>query len=625
MLGKTPGQPGGFSMTSLGNQGRKTTCRTFLRDGATVTGDSAIAESFCDFFTGIGPALASKVRAPPGGSFASYLGPSSTATAGFVPTTPEEVESLCRALDISKGPGHDDFSPSVLCWISKEISTPLSGLINACLEVGFFPDFLKVARITPVFKSGDPTQFGNYRPISVLSVISKIFERVIQGRLLGFLKEQGHILNSQYGFRRGHSTYMAILDMVENIRKAWEDGEHCLGIFIDFKKAFDTVDHSILLGKLYHLGIRGLPLELIRSYFSNRRQYVVFNGAESSQQEITVGVPQGSILGPLFFLLYINDLSRVSSFFRCILFADDTNIFASAKTKRELYDRVGVELGKLSDWFAHNKLTLNYSKTEYIDFSKPAVELSGNNFFLKIDGNLIQKVNESKFLGVIIDRDLSWRGHIASVRSRLSQTTGIIGRARGFMNGAQLLLLYNTMVLPYLQYCLINWGNFDGDHNKGLRDGLLALQKTFVRIITGSHRFSHADPLFAKLGILKVVDLYNHSVRVFSFKLHKKLLPSGVSSMFDEISHTYNTRGAINNLFVSHSDSRSIKSIAPRVWNQLDQLDSKLKPDQKLKTSPSIASFKERSKRGLLGPYGAVCRVRACLSCAVSAPVAPLV
>ena len=180
------------------------------------------------------------------------------------------------------------------------------------------------------------------------------------------------------------------------------------------------------------------------------------------------------------------------------------------------------------------------------------------------------------------------------------------------------------MVLPYLQYCLINWGNFEGDRNKGLRDGLLALQKTFVRIITGSHPLSHADPLFTKLGILKIPDLYIHSVRIFLFKLHRKMLPSGVSSMFKEISHAHNTRGASSSPFVIHSDSRSIKSIAPRVWIQLDQLDRKCKPDQKLKTSPSIASFKERSKRDLLGSYE-VCRVRACLSCAVSAPAVPLV
>ena len=153
----------------------------------------------------------------------------------------------------------------LFCFVSEEVSGPLSRLVNACLDAGHFPGFLKVARVTPVFKDGDPAQFGNYRPISVLSVISKVFERAIQVRLLSFLKRQGSILATQYGFRRGHSTYMAILDMVESVRKAWDDGEHCLGVFIDFRKAFDTVDHSILLVKLGHLGIRGLTLELSKS------------------------------------------------------------------------------------------------------------------------------------------------------------------------------------------------------------------------------------------------------------------------------------------------------------------------------------------------------------------------
>ena len=194
-------------------------------------------------------------------------------------------------------------SPAALCYVAAEISGPLSVFINGCLEVGYFPDFLKLARVTPVFKKGDPTQLGHYRPISVLPVISKIFERVIQGRLLKFLKKQNSILPGQYGFRRGHSTYMAILDMVEKVRKAWEEGEHCLGVFVDFKKAFDTVDHSILLAKMEHLGIRGIPLELMRSYLSNRMQYVVFGSSESAHRGVLVGVPQGSILGP--FLCYI--------------------------------------------------------------------------------------------------------------------------------------------------------------------------------------------------------------------------------------------------------------------------------------------------------------------------------
>ena len=280
-------------------------CRTFVNNGRSVVGDPEVAESFCHFFSNIGPDLAEKVRVPAGGSFGDYLGPGSRGSVFMGPTSPKEVERICLDLDPSKGPGHDDFSPSVVRSVAAEISVPLSRLINVCLEVGHFPSFLKVARITPVFKAGDPTQFGNYRPISVLSVFSKVFERVIQVRFVSFFEKQGHILGSQYGFRRGHSTNMAIMDMVEKIRKAWEKGEQCPGIFIDFKKAFDTVDHSILVSKLEHLGVRGPSLELIKSYFRNRRQYVVFNGAESSQHEITVGVPQGSILGPLFFLLYI--------------------------------------------------------------------------------------------------------------------------------------------------------------------------------------------------------------------------------------------------------------------------------------------------------------------------------
>merc|ERR1711911_294611 len=203
---------------------------------------------------------------------------------------------------------------------------------------------------------------------------------------------------------------------------------------------------------------------------TQRKQYVVYGDSESPQRDITVGVPQGSILGPLFFLLYVNDLSAASSFFRFILFADDTNLFASGKNPGDLLRGLNSELGKLSDWFAYNRLTLNYDKTQFVNFSKPKLCTSGNIWDLKIDGRAIHEVNCSKFLGVYIDKDISWRVHIGKIITKISQTVGIIGRARSFMDGAQLSLLYNTMVLPHLQYCLINWGNFEGDRNLGLRD-----------------------------------------------------------------------------------------------------------------------------------------------------------
>ena len=611
--GKDSGKAWRVLHSFIGKQSKgSASCRTFDSDGVPITGDQAIADSFCDFFTNIGSGLASKVGTPTSGSFRDYLGAAARGSVFMFPTSAGEIESLCLDLDPSKGPGHDEFSPLVVRHASSEISVPLSRLINVCLEAGYFPDFMKVAKVTPVFKADDPTQFGNYRPISVLSVFSKIFERVIQGRLLSFLNKGGQLLANQYGFRRGHSTDMAVMDMVENIRKAWEKGESCLGIFVDFKKAFDTVNHHILLAKMEHFGIRGAPLELIRSYLSNRRQYVVFNGAESAQEQVSLGVPQGSILGPLLFLLYINDLSRASSFFKCILFADDTNLFASGKSQGELYRKVKGELLKLSAWFAHNRLTVNYAKTEYIDFSKPA-STSADRIALKMDGNLIRKVNESKFLGVQIDKDISWRGHIGKVLTKVRQTMGIIGRARGFMTGPQLLLLYNTMVLPHLQYCLLNWGNFKGDCNTGLRGRLLSLQKSLVRIITASRNpISHADPLFAKLAVLKIDDLFAQRVRVFSFKLDRNLLPCGVSSIFDKASHTHGTRGASSNLFVGRSDDRSMRSIAPKCWNSLVP---------GLKKSPSISSFKDSSKRGLLAPYSLFsCDLLGCPSCVGVAP-----
>ena len=516
----------------IGKLGKKRggSCHSFSDGGKIVTDGAGIAESFCNFFTNIGPQLAAGVRAPPCGSFRDYLGGRSVSSVFFSPVSPLEIESICQALDPSKGPGHDGFSPAVLRFVSGEISGPLSRLINACLEAGHFPDFLKVARVTPVFKDGDPAQFGNYRPISVLPAISKVFERVIQVRLLSFLKRQGSILATQYGFRRGHSTYMAILDMVENVRKAWEDGDHSIGVFVDFRKAFDTVDHSILIGKLEHLGIRGLPLELIKSYLSNRKQYVVYGTSESSLMEILVGVPQGSILGPLFFLLYINDLPAASSFFRYILFADDTNLFASGKDKDLLLRGLKSGMIKLSDWFAYNRLTLNYSKTEFVRFGKPNVGSSEDNWDLRIDDRPIREVNDSKFLGVHIDKNISWRVHIGKLINKISQTVGIIGRARRFMNGPQLLSLYNTMVLPHLQYCLINWGNFKGDRNIRLRDRLTTLQKCLVRIVSGAPRVSHANPIFFSLGALKVDDLFVHTVRVFSYQAFRGLLPGEMAN-----------------------------------------------------------------------------------------------
>ena len=219
------------------------------------------------------------------------------------------------------------------CIVS--IADVLSYIINLSFSCGQFPDELKIAKVCPVFKGGLKTSFINYRPISVLPSFSKNFEKIMYNRLESYIQSNNILINNQYGFRSAHSTYMAMLDMVNKVSESIDNHEVSIGIFIDLSKAFDTLNHGVLLGKLEHYGIRGIPLLWFSDYLTNRKQCVCFNGAVSCMRPITCGVPQGSILGPLLFILYVNDIVNSSKLLHFILFADDTNVFILSKSYTE--------------------------------------------------------------------------------------------------------------------------------------------------------------------------------------------------------------------------------------------------------------------------------------------------
>ena len=287
------------------------------------------------------------------------------------PSVPNEISEIISLLKTGKSLGPNSIPMKILKALSPLISSPLSQIINESFQSGIFPDKMKFAKVIPLFKKGCPLVASNYRPISLLSVFSKITEKVMYERLYKYLEKQEILYTLQFGFRASHSINHALVSLTEAIKNSLDNRKFGCGIFIDLQKAFDTVNHEVLLTKLEHYGIRGTVLDWFKSYLTDRKQYVSVNGSNSSYLNVTCGVPQGSVLGPLLFLIYINDLPYSSSKLTFYLFADDTNIYCEAENLDLLQGTVNNELKKVKIWLDVNKLSLNIDKTNFIIFKSP--------------------------------------------------------------------------------------------------------------------------------------------------------------------------------------------------------------------------------------------------------------
>ena len=289
------------------------------------------------------------------------------------PLSINELKDAFFSLKINKSPGHDGVSFNVIKKCFGELCEPLKYLFNLSIFKRIFPDDLKIAKVTLIYKADNSSNISNFRPISVLPCFSKMLERIMYSRLQKYLKDQNVLYDKQFGFRTGHSTEHAIAQLVDQIYEAFEKNKYTLGVFIDLSKAFDTVDHSILLRKLELYGITDRNYAWIKSYLSNRLQYIQID--ENSRTEFCVvkcGVPQGSILGPLLFLLYVNDLKNASSVLDPIMFVDDTDLFYTHSNSQKLFSTMNEELASINQWFTSNKLSLNAEKTKYYFFHTPS-------------------------------------------------------------------------------------------------------------------------------------------------------------------------------------------------------------------------------------------------------------
>ena len=352
----------------------------------------------------------------------------------FFPATAEEIYSLIGNIKIKKGVRENDITNKLLKLSNAVISPFLCVIFKFCIHQGEFSNSLKIAEVVPVFKKGDLNLLTNYHPISTLSQLSKIFEKLIFNRINNYLEKYHLISDKRFDFRQNSSMLHAISNIYEKLIKNSDAGMYNCCIFLDLNKAFDTVNHDVLLHKIKNFyGFRGLALKLIQSYLSNRKQYTMMESCKSDLTKIECGVPQGSSLGPLLFLLYINNLPLASQF-DTILFANDTFSAMSGNNLFKLRNRVITKLRKIDFWMKKNKLQLNYSKTHYLLLDKQLNRSCSTNFNISLNSINIKRIKSIKYLEIYIDENLNWSCHIQHLSLQLARYSGSLCRIRNFLD-----------------------------------------------------------------------------------------------------------------------------------------------------------------------------------------------
>ena len=560
---------------------------TFCSNGEQITDKKEIAEKFNNFFVNIGPTLSKKIPFTEG-DIQDYLTRTQTRIL-LSPVDENEIIKVIKNLKDSSA-GWDDINASLFKLSINSVITPFTHICNLSLLNGVFPNELKIARVCPIFKSGNPMHFVQYRPVSVLPVMSKVFERIMYDRIYTFMHDLKLLYEFQFGFRPNHSTELALMLSTDKIISALDKSNFVLGVFLDFSKAFDTIDHDILLQKLDNYGICGIANIWFKSYLKDRYQYVCYDGNNSSYQKISCGVPQGSILGPLLFLIYINDLASMCNDIFSVMYADDSNLFVEGSDLIILQNTMNRELVKVSRWLKLNKLSLNIDKTHFMIFKRrrQRVEFVPD---IHIDSNPLHQVSNTKFLGVYIDEHLTWQTHISYIAGKVSRGIGILAKAKRYLNRATLHLLYYTFIYPYIGYCNIVWGNTFTLHISKLQ----ILQKRIVRMIDNLNYRDHTYRSFQKLKILKCREIYKYQVGQFIYKHKQNVFPPLFTYLFRTSTHGYNTRS--NNRYVAHKYKidlarRSLRHDGIRFWNEICDT---------IGTCTTVDAFKYCLKQYILG------------------------
>ena len=453
----------------------------------------------------------------------------------------KEVIQILLSIHPRKAVGPNSIPTEILRLLANDIAKPLSAIFNLSFRTGQFPALLRIAKAIPIFKKDSKLLVSNYRPISLLSNINKVLEKLMFDRVYKFLEKFSCLYSHQYGFRSKHSTNHALINITETIRRAMDGGEIAGGVFVDLQKAFDTVNHDILIAKLHHYGIRGKALDWFTSYLTNRSQYVSILGFESTTRPIKHGVPQGSVLGPLLFLIYINDLHRAIRHSQVYHFADDTNLLKTSRSPQKLQKHLNIDLKLLYKWLLANKISLNCAKTELIIFHKPGFKVPFV-FKIKMHGLRLRLSDSIKYLGVYLDSTLSGGHHCELLTKKLNRANGMLSKIRHYVSPDELKSVYHAIFSSHMIYGSQVWGQSITTHTKKI----FSLQRKALRIIQFADFHAPSEPIFKDKSILKLEDFIKLQNCLFVHDAIKNVGPDSFNTYFTKINeiHDINTVGS---------------------------------------------------------------------------------
>jgi hypothetical protein len=570
----------------LGKEVRNKNKIVLTEDNVTVSDDSSIAEIFANYFgqtvsTGNGSSLEP-----------SFIGASQIKSMYFDPVNCEEVAEIIMSLDINKSPGHDSIPVKVLKEIVNELTVPLTDLINMIVMTSTYPDQMKYAHVIPLFKDGDKNSPKNYRGISLLSILNKIVEKVILKRLSDFMRHNKIDDTTQYGYREKFGTNDAVFKFVHQASMSLDKNDLLVVVFIDLQKAFDTVNHDVLLHKLHCIGIRGFLHDLLKSYLKDRFFSVKYGNCISLIRIILMGVPQGAILAPLLFNINLIDMQNLSLSSNCIKYADDLLMYKSCNKDlitEELASIVGRDIKLLEEYFIKNGLVINFAKTSFMILRNSCVsnlpyEIELNN------GARIVRVEQQKYLGIMFDEKMDFKLQCDALLDKLTDVVRALRIIKNHLPTESLLQFFHAHFMSHIHYCAFLYAKFTKDNVLRMQ----RLQNWCIKAIFNLDKKHSTVDLYTNVihNTLPIIGIIYHSM--LSFIKKSQLYDSDLLPKYQQYTNNTRSNGTLKAAIFKRKNrlGNETSCLGIKLFNQLPEEIRKLN---------SLKKFKRQTKSYLLG------------------------